>query len=331
MILYIDTFVTNQPLSRWHDNNSPWGRLRATESAYRQRNKLEVFKYTLTSYSYYKWDNVYIRYELEDPSAYEETNKFILNLFPDAVVENERSTCQRDFLKAYRTLNHLGGDWYFYSPNNDHPFNTSDLSIMDTCLEKAKSFVGQYNNRISVFYSHFDEFVHLPYPGNWFSNMYNSVQQPREIIDDTDDCVSMLSTYGDNTGIQIIHKDLFKFWFMSRDLSSHRIIRPECLRNHFFTTNQLSVMPKREICAHYDGQPSLQPETHPPLFVPEGFFKKDVKIRYGFDKYAQGWVNIHPDKEKYSFQDNINGTDLKKNLDELPFFWKDFTSQVEQA
>ena len=329
MILYVDTFVTNQPLSHWHNSSSPWGRLRNIDCSYRHQNKLDVFKYTLTSYSYYNWSDVYIRYELEDSDDYEETNRFIKDLFPDAIVENVRSSNQRGFLKAYTTLNKFEGEWYFYSPNNDHPFNTYDLSIMDTCLDKAKSFKGQYKNRISVFYSHFDEFVHLPYPGNWFSDMYNSAEQPRSIVDDDEDCVSMLSTFGDNTGVQIVHKELFKHWFLSRNLGNARVIRPECVRNHFLTRDHLSIMPKREICAHYDGQPSLQPSTHPPLFLPDGFFEKDMKLRYGFDEYKQGAVNINPTAEKYSFEDNIFGTDLKKTLKELPFFWKDFTSNTE--
>lgn len=90
MILYVDTFVTNQPLSHWHNSNSPWGKLRNIDCSYRHQNKLDVFKYTLTSYSYYNWSDVYIRYELEDPGGYETTNKFIKNLFPDAIVENVR-------------------------------------------------------------------------------------------------------------------------------------------------------------------------------------------------------------------------------------------------
>tara|TARA_R100000008_G_C3450463_1_gene99083 strand:+ start:64 stop:345 length:282 start_codon:yes stop_codon:yes gene_type:complete len=89
-------------------------------------------------------------------------------------------------------------------------------------------------------------------------------------------------------------------------------------------------MPKREICAHYDGQPSLRPETHPPLFVPEGFFDNNVKVRYGFDDYVSGYVNVNPDAKKYSFEDNNTGTDIKKQIEELPLFWQDRISEVKK-
>ena len=330
MILYIDTFVTNVPLSAHHDGRSPWGLLRHSDCSYRWRPRLEIFKYTLTSYAEYNWSNVYIRYQLEDPNLYGEVNKFIKDLFPDALIENERSDRQPHFIKAYRTLQSMGDRWIFYAPNNDHPIVASELSMLDKLVDKGNELEGRNRNLIGMFYSHFDEFVHLPYPGNWFSNMYNSAEQPRTIIDEDDDTVTICSKFGDNTGIQIVHIDLFRHWFMSWNLGEHRIIRPECLRNHFLTHDQISVMPKREICAHYDGQPSLRPETHPPLFVPEGFFDNNVKVRYGFDDYVSGYVNVNPDAKKYSFEDNNTGTDIKKQIEELPLFWQDRISEVKK-
>ena len=328
MILYMDTYVTDIPLSAHHNAASPWGQLRQKDCSYRSRPRIDVFKYTLTSYAQYNWSNVYIRYELEDSSRYEEINKFIKDLFPEAIVENQRSDRQPHFIKAYRTLQSLGDRWIFYAPNNDHPIVAPDLSMLDILVEKGSELEGRNRNLIGMFYSHYDEFVHLPYPGNWFSNMYNSKSQPREIIDEDDNTVTICSKFGDNTGIQIVHIDLFRHWFMSWNLANHRIIRPECLRNHFLTHDQISVMPKRELCAHYDGQPSLPPSTHPPLFIPEGFFDNNIKIRYGFNDYVQGFTNINPKAEKYSYEDNIKGTDIKKDLDDLPLFWKDRISEV---
>ena len=66
------------------------------------------------------------------------------------------------------------------------------------------------------------------------------------------------------------------------------------------------------------------PDTHPPLFIPENFFDKRVKICYNNKSYKHGYVNMNPNAEKYSFEDNKEGTDLKKSLNEIPFFWKDF-------
>jgi len=68
----------------------------------------------------------------------------------------------------------------------------------------------------------------------------------------------------------------------------------------------------------------------PPLFIPKGFFNNKIKIRYGYDNYKEGWVNINPTKEKYSFRDNLNGTDLKIGLENIPLFWKKRIKKIDK-
>jgi len=70
-------------------------------------------------------------------------------------------------------------------------------------------------------------------------------------------------------------------------------------------------------------------EKVPPLFIPHGFFSKKIKIAYGYDEYRDGWVNINPKKEHYSFEDNIYGTDMKCTIEEIPLFWKDHIKKID--
>jgi hypothetical protein len=54
-----------------------------------------------------------------------------------------------------------------------------------------------------------------------------------------------------------------------------------------------------------------------------------MKIRFGFDDYKEGYVNINPLKEKYSFRDQENGTDMKIGLEDTPLFWKKRIKRLE--
>ena len=55
-----------------------------------------------------------------------------------------------------------------------------------------------------------------------------------------------------------------------------------------------------------------------------------MTIRYGFDDYQEGAVNINPAAEKLHTEDPA-GTDYKLVLDELPLFWKPYIREIVQA
>ena len=62
--------------------------------------------------------------------------------------------------------------------------------------------------------------------------------------------------------------------------------------------------------------------------IPTGFFEKNIKIRYGYDDYKDGWVNINPKNPYYYAYDKL-GTDYKFTLNDLPLIWKDKISVVD--
>jgi hypothetical protein len=112
--------------------------------------------------------------------------------------------------------------------------------------------------------------------------------------------------------------------------------RSEEVANFVKINNQIVISPKKEIFAHFDGYSHtkkygyfIPSDLVPPLFIPEGFFKKKIKIAFGYDEYREDWVNINPLKKKYSFRDKINGTDLMINLNEIPLFWKKRISEID--
>ena len=63
----------------------------------------------------------------------------------------------------------------------------------------------------------------------------------------------ILRKQGDNTGAQIVNKNLLNYWFSSKKYPNSRVIRSEDIRYLYLTSDQLVVIPKEEICAHFDG------------------------------------------------------------------------------
>ena len=93
-----------------------------------------------------------------------------------------------------------------------------------------------------------------------------------------------------------------------------------------------TASPIKEICRHFDGyQHIMIPITNnqcPAIDIPPGFFEDNIKIRYGYDDYKEGWVNINPKNTDY-YAYNKSGTDYKFTLDDLPLVWKNRISFID--
>jgi hypothetical protein len=74
------------------------------------------------------------------------------------------------------------------------------------------------------------------------------------------------------------------------------------------------------------------PHICPPLHIPKGFFKRNIKILYcGERKDLQpGWTLVNPTLPYYSVNKAI-GTDYKYLIEEFPLFWRDRISEIKIA
>ena len=336
MILYFDSFITDQPL---HDNLPELRRIerRVREgcAAYRAQSRLDIAKYTLASYAPVNWSHVLIKYELQDPNQTESFDRFVLDLFPKAIIIHNRSANQSEYRKSVELLESLGDEWIFYAPNNDHVMVSRDVNILESLIDKANLLKTRNQNYISIYYSHFSEVNCSARKGH----LVNRVHCPdAEIIDEDQVSVSQLYPNGNLDGTQILHIDLMKRWFCGHDCGDARIIRAESLAPYIKPPPQIIIKPKQEICRHYDGYMHtlywgrlmyISPEQVPPLFIPDGFFERRIKISYGYDQYREGWVNVNPLKENYSFSDRVNGTDLVCRVEDLPLFWRERISELD--
>ena len=64
------------------------------------------------------------------------------------------------------------------------------------------------------------------------------------------------------------------------------------------------------------------------LFIPDRFFEKNIRIRYGYDDRKDGFVSINPLFETICTA-NPDHPELNIVLDDVPLFWKDRISEVD--
>jgi hypothetical protein len=236
-----------------------------------------------------------------------------------------RSANQTEYRKSLTLMDQWDDDWIWYAPNNDHPIITHNLSIIDQVLAQAQSFIHTHQY-ISIMYSHFSEFINLAHIGSPFWKLFG---RDSTIIAEDDVSIVYTQAQGDNTGVQIVNKNLFRYWFDKHDLDNARIVRSEDVRNFALTKNQLIIVPKREIAAHFDGYShtikglaEIAADQVPPLIIPAGFFDNQIKIKYGYPTYDPVYTNINPCARNYVFENHQSGTDIKTTLEHLPLFWK---------
>jgi hypothetical protein len=325
MILYYDNYIDDKPLL-FHSVKTNQS-IRRKDSQYKMPRKLDIAKYTLASYKIISWSKVIIKFDVVDEEDRELFIKYAKELFPDAEIIPHRSDNQKAYRETVEQICKLDDEWIFYTPNNDHPIIASDISHLYKLLEKAIEFKKKYKF-VSIIYSMFSEYCNY--------NEYNKYWKYTKIIDNDDIAISFVKYNGDNNSLQIVHRDLLKYWFCSRDLGNVRIIRAEDVEKFFRTPNQLIIAPKKEICAHFDGYSHLKghvtqitADQIPPLFIPNGFFDNSIRIAYGYPDYREGWVNINPSAKYFSFRSKKNGTDLKIGLQDIPLFWKDRIKDID--
>ena len=326
LILFFDTFISSGEGDRGgsyqcKNIENALSSIRDTFTAYKWQKKIDVVRYTLASYANIQWDKVIIRFECEDKSEEDSFENFCAELFPLATIERRRSATAFEYSEALKSLT-VGDDaWIFFSPNNDHPFlgKPDDLQKY-ICLTNEVASKNP-DNDVALLYSHFTESILDNYPTDpqwgYFGFRFKKVIKDNELAYITRSNLAPLDS------IQVFRLGYLKKLF-AQTQNKGRVIRLEDLEfcasvDH----NMIQIHPKIELCRHYDGYFHLMKYV-PPLFIPDGFFEKTIKIRYGYDTCIEGWVSINP-LSTWLTQE----TNLPIVLDDIPYFWHDRITEVD--
>ena len=265
------------------------------------------------------------------------TNWFSLKIIfesesPVQIFHGYLSVVENNITGLFEIINSLNDDLIFYAPNNDHPMILTNLDYLVELIKLAKKYMLFYDY-VSILYSHFSEFKNITNPNTPFNWLFG---KDCKIIEENNFGQVVLKQKGENSSILIVNKKLLNYWFGSKDLGDVKIIRSEDVMNYFTTENQILIIPKYQICAHYDSYVhthhflyEIRQYQIPPLFIPVGFFEGCIKIRYGYNDYKEGWININPRLKFYVFENKKNKVDLKIAINEIPLFWKNRISQID--
>ena len=300
-------------------------------------NKLDITKYTLSSLAIaYPWSKVIINVEL-DPNHYNQKDSenlidFIIKEFKDieVVFSTKRCELQREWQELYKEIN---SDLIFYLGNHDHVFIDSDNSYLKNLIKIAKS-----DKNSTIITSHYPENI------RWAKSGYIELNEstPRKFNDSykiNNDYLSYKGVCIDS--LNIITKSLYYDWFFTGNWGDEtKLPRTDGIggvdllkiRNHYGIDlpQQNIIIPYKEQLRHFDGymHQRIGNDICPSLSIPDGFFEDEIKIRYGYDDYKDGWVNINP-KNPYYYASNKNGTDDKITLEDLPLFWRGKISFID--
>ena len=300
-------------------------KIRTASDAYKFQTKFDITRYSIDSYSYLDWESATFRIECENKD-HEKIYDEIKAKFPQASIEKKRSATAKEYCQALQKSNIPNDDWVFFSPNNDHPL-IGNGSLINNLIQDAEYAEENYpNDFTTISFSHFTEALNMRDFSCHEWGSYGNVFA--KVIRETDYSYTLQLN---KLALDSLHiytkKALLKIFCKSKVTS--KVIRPEDTEFYLNEGIHLLIIPKAEICAHYDGYMHINHKV-PPLFIPDGFFEGKIKIRYGYTDTKKGWVNINPSSKYFSYQNNNAGADLKITLEELPIFWRSRISVIDK-
>ena len=322
MILFVNVFITDQ---RAQPNSYP--ELSSIRKAY---FKLDIFKYTLASYSVIEWKEAifYIKLDTNYAHEWENLQQYIraifsceIKIYPYRIDSYDRWIERIDLIKCDEE------EWIWFTCNDDHPFIDSSLEMLNKIISEASRLSKDEQKYVAIFPSHWQEMMAQVKRGVKLKGKpWKGCSQPNfQIIENTPEYY--LTNTGNCISIQIITKKLLQHWFSDKRRCLGLLFRTDDLAGS--QDNQLTLIPYKELARHFDvySHSSVPHEIVPPMFIPDGFFEHKIKIQYGGDYRMPGYTFLHPFKkmisqelhhEKRTFSDQCDSNIL---LDEIPLFW----------
>lgn len=333
-VLYIDTFLTD---SKLHAQNPQFRKVfeelsnfRRLNSIYRERSKVDIFKYTLLSYASLDWKKVYINYECENAASVDDVFEFSMKLFPKATVTKKRSSTAKQFFENLSKINESDGAWIFFSPNNDHPIISNNKINFSQIIKDANSIFydvnldKNYHNIESIAFSHYPEIINSIRKSNFLYG-YNNIFH--EVLHEGEESLLLKPSRPMLDSLHLYRLGNLKKLFQDEISSENkRVVRLEDLKiyNNNKSIQQYIYVKKYEICRHYDGynhtrnysRRYIDFEKCPPLFIPDDIFSE--KIYLGNNSSIK-IINTRVEKKR--------GNALYLKSDPIPHFWHKYLTE----
>lgn len=307
MILLLNVKVTSQGLSYYH--RSPW---------LPNFDRLDIFKYCLASYAALlpKLTKclLYIQLESEFLHRKTELESYIQSIFPADKLE--LNWYRNNYTREWRALSERFSDdeIIWFAGNDDHIFIDSNLDLVQASIDNLQSDPNPYS---VVYYSHWPEQMRL-------SMHYNG-----ELTPDGNFIKFEWRTFD---GIRIFKAARFKRYWQDNELGDQLVFRTDTLYHIGYQLTAPVYAPLREMVRHYDGYSHVSPHiinVAPPLVIPHGFFNNNIKIKIGYAENTPEYVRFDP-LAATLYAADINGADYRWVAEDIPLFWKDRISVIDQ-
>ena len=328
MVLLFNVYITNTP-------GNPFSEL--SRGLLPSFSKLDITKYSLASLAVaYSWTRAIINVEL-DPKIYTEAQSIELKEFIEkefkgieVLFSNKRIKFQHEWKNLYEKIN---SDLILLLCNHDHIF-------IDSSKETLEEIVKQEHSRYTTIVT-----SHWPENIRWAKSGYIQLNesQPRKLNSNYKVLDCSLSYDGICIdSLNIITKQLYYNWFFTGEWGNVSLPRVDGIvgvypsiinirqRLNIPLPQQTILIPYKEQLRHFDGysHQRIDNNTCPSLTIPEGFFESNMKIRYGYTDYLEGWININPKFSNYRAY-SLDGTDYKITLEDLPLVWKNKVAELD--
>ena len=300
-------------------------------------SKLDTTKYSLASLAIaYSWTRAIINVEL-DPKIYTEAQsielkEFVEKEFKDVEVlfSSKRVKFQQEWKDLYEKIN---SDLILLVCNHDHIFIDSSRETLEEVVKQ------EHSKYTTIVMSHWPENI------RWAKSGYIELNEskPAKLNSNYKVLDYALSYEGlCIDSLNIVTKQLYYDWFFTGEWGEIGLPRvdgitglyPDLLTIRKYLgiplPQQTLIIPYKEQLRHFDGylHQRIDNNTCPSLNIPEGFFESNIKIRYGYSDYMEGWININPKFDNYKAY-SLDGIDYKITLEDLPLVWKDKVADLD--
>jgi hypothetical protein len=321
MILFCNTFIT--------ETKPHIGKGFVFRENLKSFSNFDIFKYSLASLAVaYPWSKVILKISLDEiyKPRQKELEDFINDEFKNfnLILEWQRNEYQNDWKQSYDLLD---DNLIWFYCNHDHIFFDSSTNYLKELVNEIKD-----EELCSVQFSHWPENIRTARQG--LDTHATLTPQKALHYKIHSNHISNETTNFDS--IQIITKDLYYKWWFEGEFNHIKLPRPDFFGIGLAEIKPVpvhkTVSPIKEICRHFDGYQHVNPPITnnqcPAIDIPLGFFENNIKIRFGYDDYKEGWVNINPKNPNYHAYDK-SGTDYKFMLEDLPLVWRSRISFID--
>lgn len=248
-----------------------------------------------------------------------ELDDYLRSLFPaeKLVIVPQRCDYGRDW--KFICDNYLTdpNELVWLACNDDHIFIDSSLDTVEKAIEHLNA---DPDPNAIMYYSHWPEQMRM-------ANHFNA-----EL---TEDGYFVKYQWENFDGIMILKAGrLCRYW--ERDYGDAPMFKVDYLgAHHGYKCPGTVYAPTKEIVRHYegyshvnDGMAQTLANIVPPLYIPPGFFERDLRIRIGYVERDDEWTNFNPAAE-WLYNSSPTGTDYRWHIEDIPLFWQHAIAKID--